>query len=384
MTVIKKITEERYQEAIELSEYAFQYKVTPDQMEERVRLLKKHHQLFGIIEEDKLVAKLHFLPLEINLGDKLLKMGGIAGVATYPEYRRSGFVHNLLIHTLNKMKEEGYSLSMLHPFSVPFYRKYGWELFSNKHVVTLKKSDLRFQKSTLGNMKRFSKNPPLEDLQIVYSAYAKTFSGMLKRAEDWWEKLVKNQQIAVYYDEQKEPCGYICYQIANMKMEVEEFVALNGEARRGLWNFICQHDSMVEELEMTLYENEPLLFSLEEPRFKRTITPYFMARIVDVESFLKMYDFNWSDSATEIVLKIDDPHASWNNQSFSITKNGVTVVDDGHKEITLSINALTALLLGYQSWQQLLEIEQIQGSVSDLERFANIIPKRVPFFYDFF
>ena len=36
---------------------------------------------------------------------KKFKMGGVAGVATYPEYRRSGYVKELLQHSLQTMKK---------------------------------------------------------------------------------------------------------------------------------------------------------------------------------------------------------------------------------------------------------------------------------------
>lgn len=58
-------------------------------------------------------------------------MGGIAGVATWPENRRGGLVSKLLSKALARMNEEGQVLSCLHPFSVPFYRKFGWELYTD-------------------------------------------------------------------------------------------------------------------------------------------------------------------------------------------------------------------------------------------------------------
>ena len=57
-------------------------------------------------------------------------MGGIAGVATWPENRRQGHVSTLLKHALQEMKSKGQTLSFLHPFSIPFYRKFGWELYA--------------------------------------------------------------------------------------------------------------------------------------------------------------------------------------------------------------------------------------------------------------
>ena len=85
-------------------------------------------------------------------------MGGVAGVATYPEYRRSGYVKELLQHSLQTMKKDGYSVSMLHPFAVSFYRKYGWELCANRIVCQMTKSDLIIKKQVNGTVKRFSKD----------------------------------------------------------------------------------------------------------------------------------------------------------------------------------------------------------------------------------
>nr|WGD94764.1 hypothetical protein P5642_17730 [Bacillus subtilis] len=67
------------------------------------------------------------------------------------------------------------------------------------------------------------------------------------------------------------------YDIKNKTMRVEEFVYLNREAQRGLWNFICQHDSMLNEAELTVRMEEDLDFLTAEPRVKQEIYPYSMA-----------------------------------------------------------------------------------------------------------
>lgn len=142
MSVVR-LKEDRYREALALSEYAFQYKYTSEaEMQKSIDVMKQHHQLFGVMDEDQIAAKLHLIPLEISFGDQIYSMGGIAGVATYPQYRRNGYVRAMLKHVLEKMREDGHVVSMLHPFSVPFYRKFGWELFTNRLICTLNKSDL--------------------------------------------------------------------------------------------------------------------------------------------------------------------------------------------------------------------------------------------------
>lgn len=137
-----------------------------------------------------------------------------------------------------------------------------------------------------GTVKRFNKENHPEEVEKLYETFAERFSGMLVRNEKWWLQVVYDDlTLAIYYDKDKTAAGYMLYKIENNKMIVEEFVPLHNEARNGLWNFICQHDSMIKELEMTVSENEPLLYTLQEPRVKAEIKPYFMGRIVDVEQF---------------------------------------------------------------------------------------------------
>jgi predicted acetyltransferase len=387
---IVTIKEDKYFEAVRLSEYAFQYNVPKDEVNERIEQMKKHHQVIGVVEDEKLIAKLHFLPFEVFIGEKKITMGGIAGVATYPEYRRKGLVKGMLTHILEKMKTEGYLVSMLYPFSVPFYREYGWELFANRLSVSIKKSDLRFQSESLGRIKRFSDSLPISNLNRIYEHYAKGFTGMLVRKEDWWEKIGKNTHIAMFFDDANEPKGYIMYTVKEKKMKVGEFIALNSEARRGLWNYICQHDSMIEDLEMIVDEREPLLFSLHEPRVKMEITPYFMARLVDVEAFLKQSTFTWNSIDKDVVLQVKDDYAPWNNKAFLLKKGAVIVVDTRELEerkarvIHLSINTLSAILFGYKRPVELMEIGKVTGSEESIRAFEDLVPRNKPFFYDFF
>src|SRR5690606_524781 len=96
---IKRITEDRFVDSIQLSEYAFQYKVPEEKRGEISRKLKKH-QIYGIYEDHMLAAKLHLIPLTSYVGEQSFRMGGIAGVATYPEYRRRGYVKELITYVL--------------------------------------------------------------------------------------------------------------------------------------------------------------------------------------------------------------------------------------------------------------------------------------------
>ncbi|KAA0797034.1 GNAT family N-acetyltransferase [Bacillus tropicus] len=385
MNVIR-LKEDKFREALRLSEYAFQYKVEEERMQQQLTKMKESHEVYGIMEGEDLAGKLHLIPFHIYIGKEKFKMGGVAGVATYPEYRRSGYVKELLQHSLQTMKKDGYTVSMLHPFAVTFYRKYGWELCANLLVCHLTKSDLVMKKQVNGTVKRFNKENHPEEVEKLYETFAERFSGMLVRNEKWWLQAVYDDlTLAVYYDENKTAAGYMLYKIEKSKMTVEEFVPLHNEARNGLWNFICQHDSMIKELEMTVNENEPLLYTLQEPRVKTEIKPYFMGRIVDVEQFLKQYELNWNNVQQEVILHITDSFAPWNNVSVRLVNYEITILEEPmDKGIKLDINALSTILLGYKRPLELNELELISGSEEEIRAFENVVPVHKPFIYDFF
>ena len=58
----------------------------------------------------------------------------IGGVGTAPEYRRNGCVRAMFEEILPKAKENGWAVSILHPFSFSYYRKFGYEKVSD-HVL---------------------------------------------------------------------------------------------------------------------------------------------------------------------------------------------------------------------------------------------------------
>lgn len=385
MNVIR-LKEDKFREALRLSEYAFQYKVEEERLLQQLTKMKESHEIYGIMEGEDVAAKLHLIPFHIYIGKEKFKMGGVAGVATYPEYRRSGYVKELLQHSLQTMKKDGYTVSMLHPFAVTFYRKYGWELCANLLVCHLTKSDLVMKKQVNGTVKRFNKENHPEEVEKLYETFAERFSGMLVRNEKWWLQAVyEDLTLAIYYDENKTAAGYMLYKIENYKMTVDEFVPLHNEARNGLWNFICQHDSMIKELEMTVSDNEQLLYTLQEPRVKTEIKPYFMGRIVDVEQFLKQYELNWNNVQQEVILHITDSFAPWNNVSVRLVNYEITIIEEPmDKGIKLDINALSTILLGYKRPLELNELELISGSEEEIRAFENVVPVHKPFIYDFF
>lgn len=103
---IKVLTEEDYTQSMKLSMYAFQYTIPEDKIPTRKEMLK-NHKILGIWNQSNLAAKLHIIPFHIYMYGLEWKMGGVAGVATYPEFRRSGYVKSLMIEAIKQMRGMG-------------------------------------------------------------------------------------------------------------------------------------------------------------------------------------------------------------------------------------------------------------------------------------
>lgn len=389
---IKLLQEDSFDEAIRLSSYAFQYHVPESDFPKRKETMRKH-KIYGAYEDGKLAAKLHLLDLKVKIQDKEWKMGGIAGVATFPEYRRRGYVSGLMRQALSAMKENGQIISFLHPFNIHFYRKYGWELVSDQKRVEINKIDLHMIGQLSGRITRFNKDTHDATAEEIYDRFTSKFSGMLVRDRDWWLKSVySDYQIAVWQTDEGRPEGYILYKVEKSILDIQELAALTAEARIGLWNFICQHDSMVDKVKVLTSVHDPFPYYLKQPKQHMEVTPYFMARIVDLSMALGTYRFNGIPEQS-LFLHVADELAPWNTGTYQLSANGVqyfppkeggSCAHPPKRGLQLSINALTAVITGYKRPIELYELGEIKGSAEDADIFEKMVPHQKAFFYDFF
>ncbi|QAY67405.1 GNAT family N-acetyltransferase [Paenibacillus protaetiae] len=403
---IQKLGSETYGERSKLSQFAFQYRLSDEQLEKRRQAeAELPSDIWGVYVNGQLAAQLTIFQLQTYIGGKPFDMGGIAGVSTWPEYRRQGFVNKLLRKALLEMRSAGQSVSMLHPFAFAFYRKFGWETYIEYKQYTLKTDQLPRRFSYSGRIERI--DGQIDVLSRIYDRFAAQYNGTLVRSASWWQQRVlkKEEQAAVYYDAGGEPCGYILYGVKEKKMTISEWVACDEDAYSALWSYVGQHDSMIDSVSVNMPADDLLAYRLDNPRIQQEIVPYFMARIVDAAAFVGKYAFQEGAGETVITLSLKDEHAPWNNGSFKlvIAENGAAEftpvlvetpettraqkqTDAPECTIETNIGTLTALLLGYRSWDELCRLGRITGSVTDGKalEFASRIPAGKTYLADFF
>ncbi|GGC80364.1 acetyltransferase [Thalassobacillus devorans] len=387
MSELKKITTSNYDDCLRLGENAFNYTLTQAQIEDRKWQMNKQ-DIYGIFDGEKLAAKLHLHSFQVTLNEQIINMGGIAGVATWPEDRRKGYVGALMKHALRIMYEQGTALSMLHPFSIPFYRNYGFEL--TQHTYTYKGKLEHLITSTAsenGKLKRIHKEDAARLLNPVYEQAASDYMLMLKREQWWWERRVisENTQI-IAYEANGRIEGYLLAEMKKDRLVIEEFIYQSTEAFTGLLQWMKNHDSMTSDIELSMLPGDLDAFHFSNPSFKEVRKPYFMARIVDVVKFFEEYPFVKQGNGS-LKLKLTDHYAPWNEGVWvcTLTDGNMEVEKTtGDADIEMDIRTLSAVLSGSLSLEKAAFMNKLSGESVSVTLLASWLPKNNPAFLDFF
>ena len=227
----------------------------------------------------------------------------------------------------------------------------------------------------------------------MHDRFTRMRHGALKRNdlewEEYWRWEADDVLVAVYYDTQDKPTGYLVYYIANDIFRIKELVYVNQEARHGLWNYISAHISMVEKVVGFNYTNEPMAFLLEDSEIQEEIQPYIMARIVDFEAFIKNYPFDIISMHDDLHFIIHDPVMECNNGDFSLTwgEDGKAILERGGKKgepVQCNIGTLTTMFMGYKRPTYLRRVERLQAGDEAIRILEDIIPIEQPYFSDYF
>ena len=340
-------------------------------------------------KDDELISEVSVYPCKVNVHGRIYEMGGMTGVGTYPEYSGMGLVTELIHVALMRMRDNQQWISYLYPYSVTYYRKKGWEIMSDMITFDIKDSQIPKMDSAPGYVER--KTVEEEDVRDVYNQFAQVTHGAMTRTKNDWDEYWRweNEQertAAVYYNAKNKARGFMFYWIENDVFHIKEMVCLDEEARKGLWIFIGAHFSMIERVKGRIYKNEPLAFWLEDSQIIEKIEPYYMARIVDVEQFLKNYPF--ADVGEPFHFVVSDPMAEWNNGAFSVRwdKEGEQHIsrEPLGMPVTLDIQTLSSLLMSYRRPSYFANVERLHTDKRTLQLLNTVIPDQQPYFSDYF
>lgn len=394
---LKSVTLDDFEQFNDLLKYVFQVTSTTEEeggyaegeFDQAKMPVLERSDVIGWFRDDQLVSQICVYPLKVNMHGKIMDMGGVTGVGTYPEYANLGLMKELIGEALKRMKNEGQYISYLYPYSVPYYRRKGWEIITDRIRYVVRDYQLPKYEKISGHVERLPIDHP--DVLETYNKYALANHGALIRSElDWaeywrWEK-EEERTAAVYYNEDDQPEGYILYWVARDVFHIKDMIYMNQDGRIALWNFISAHFSMIDFVHGNNFTSDPIAFLMEDAQIEEKIQPYYMGRIVDVENFLKAYPF--TPQSKPFHFKVYDPVANWNNGIFALQwddQENLTVSSKAiGSEIRLDIGTLTSMLMSYRRPSYYHEIEKIMTDKLGLRLLEQAVPESTPYFSDYF
>ncbi|MEO4052161.1 GNAT family N-acetyltransferase [Solibacillus sp. CAU 1738] len=389
---IKIVPQEDYEQIHRLRDYSFPNKYEGKRRQD-FHYWIEHSTTLGAYDFNKVVGQLLILPLNMTVHGVNLQMGGIGFVATYPEYRNQGIMKKLIVQALKEMRKNGQLISVLAPYSVSFYRYFGWEIFFDKLKYSIPVEAFPNFGRQNDTMKRTSfewiDEEIFQDIQQFHNEHALKSNGGMTRDKAWWQRLARREpdnHLAAYYNANK-IAGYIRYNITSLTFSIKDFVADDLYAEQAIWRFITSHKASVEKIEGATSIDSHIGFNFDQPQFNREVSQDVMVRIVDAFAFMQNYP--WQTIHQPLYIQLEDIFCPWNEHLYKINKDGhVTIIEEKSVEdvhmLKLSINLFSAMMVGYLSLMDVLKYSQKVMSEECLVNWQRAIPVDFPKFFEYY
>ncbi|ELY69264.1 GNAT family N-acetyltransferase [Natrinema versiforme] len=333
--------------------------------------------------------------IEARVRDEGHRTAGLASVATPPEYRRRGYVRQLLARSLAEYRDHDVRFSVLWPFRYRFYRQYGWDTGTQIVTHECDPSVLSVAADAVdrdaGSFRRLEADE-YDALESAYETYADRYSLALERDEEWWRHRVfaghERDPFVYAYERDGRVQGYLVYTMdgtdGDRTMVVSELVAVDHEAVVALLSFCYDHESQVQRVRLRVPEAVPIRAIAREPdRIETTVENGPMVRVVDVAETLSALAY--PDREATVTLAVEDSLAEWNDGTFRLAVSdgraecrrlGDRTTPESSADVRLDIGALSQLVVGFRSASALERTGRLEAAESaSLETMSTLFPE---------
>lgn len=320
---------------------------------------------YGWIDNGKLVSTYLSLDVNVLIRNKKFKGHYIDSLATLPSYRRKGLIHKQMLRDAKHCFKNNIPLMLVDPSRDSFYRKFGFEFAFDQYRVTV---DRNFCSQTEHSSSYTVKADIIADsseLQLAYKDITECFFKHPRYNEMRWPKCYedikfrrKDINIAVAFDENNLPCGYILYTREENNMILESFRYLNLDAFYALKKYMISLDESINNF---VFRSIPKDFPLEllikdlgRPEKKLFFGSWIsrMIRIIDFRGFLERI-IEYAPK-NQIYIHIIDDIIMENEGFYRILPSGeVKKESSGNIDVTATITDIVPLLTGLKSAKEL-------------------------------
>lgn len=234
--------------------------------------------LHVVLHEGRLVGHAFLFTLGAFFGGQRVPLGGIASVGVAPEARRRGVASALLAHLQGIAHARGAVLTVLYAFRQRFYARHGYAPVSPQLRLHLDPRSLpsAWVAEATRSPLRAANGADRRSIEAVYAYASERSTGWLDRPRALWDsKLLSPRIHGILLPRSGGLGGYVLVEHVQAELHaatrllVHELVAEDAAARRILLGCLGAQADQVDELELDVASNDPLLFALEDPDGRR-------------------------------------------------------------------------------------------------------------------
>lgn len=382
MVTRKLNKEEDFKQFSEISASAYIHNIEETVFEE-------DKDIFGtFLDDGTLISQIEcgFMPLFYC--KKPIICAAVGGVASKPEYRRMGGVRETFNGVFNHALSNGALISILHPFSIEYYRKFGYETIFR--YIDAECSFKAFEKIERFTDVKLVSEDASDIISDIYNTVAQKSNMMFERknGKDFCLEPYKECKYTYFVnDGTSKGYVYISPDRPSRTINVDEIVFTDKSALLKLLGFLRTYDGNYDFVNIhKLPVNTPVLSLLsdENTLIKRHLLYGGSGRILDVEGILNVTEYPREKGS--FLIKIVDSQIEQNNGIYSVKyENGKATVEkteSGNYDIALDTPAASRIILAREGLtaEEISYIPnvEIKGNCTD---FLRAFPKATTFFY---
>lgn len=292
-----------------------------------------------------------------------VKAGYLAGVATYPQFRKQGYSRALIQKSFAHILANGANYCFLVPTSFAFYEQFGFAACYNKTLCTIDPKELPRPASCLwkstdtgsGMLLNSARNSFLQDC----NGY------VLRSLKDWnifLQDNLHNVKADCRFFRIGDDSGYYIARAKDDSLFVSEYGYTSPFIASRLLEQISLAGQNMRTIEILVPPKDSPYSNFFGLRGTYDTQPYAMARILSAEDALTLCARNFSGS---VCIGVKDSVIAENNGIFHIQNH--TVTRDGTPDIFLDISTLTKLVWGYTDITSAYNMGLIKGTIQKAE-----------------
>lgn len=290
---------------------------------------------------------------DCTFGRTTLRSAGVAAVGVLPESRRSG-AGSALMHAVNRqLRDEGFSMALLYPYSAAFYRRFGYEYAGNRLTLSCPRTVMPKIEHALPA--REIKVQDAESIRACYESFAARHHGMNRRNDLQWARALGGEKPFHIF-----AVGEPVEAYALIRLEWTFWV--DQAVREVVWSTPLGYRSILAFLKglaankSAVTWNEPSaspwLSQFGERDVQVTANQQIMWRVLDVEQALSSLT---CESDVEFTVRVVDSEFEENSGPWRVQtgRHGSEVGRAETAEVTIDVRQLAQALIGEPSFRDL-------------------------------